>query len=373
MKIVRKIEKLIKDRFFRSKAILIYGARQVGKTTLIENLFDDVSKVLFFNGDEADVRETLKNMTSTRLKSLIGDYKIVCIDEAQRIENIGITLKLFTDKLKDILIIATSSSSFELADKMNEPLTGRKYEFTLYPLSFDEMVGFHGLLDETRLLNHRLIYGYYPEIVTVPGMEAEHLRLISDSYLYKDLFMLDNIKKPVILQKLVKALALQVGSEVSYNELSRLIEADKETVVKYIDALEKSFIIFQLPSLSRNLRNEIKKSRKIYFHDNGIRNAVINNFSPIQNRSDAGALWENYFISERKKFLHNKGVKVDYYFWRTNQQQEIDLIEEVDNKLNAYEIKWTKDSAFFSKTFENAYPDASLNLVNRDNFVKYLM
>lgn len=373
MSITRNIESQIRKRLNKHKAILIFGARQVGKTTLVENLFGNRKDVLFLDGDEADNREHLSNTTSTRLKSIIGKHKIICIDEAQRIENIGVTLKLFTDKIKDVQVIATGSSAFELANKLNEPLTGRKYEFHLFPLSFDEMVKYHGLIEESRLLHHRLVYGYYPEIVVDPGSEIEHLKLIANSYLYKDLLMLETIKKPVLLQKLVKALALQIGSEVSYHELSRLVEADKETVEKYIDALERSYIIFQLPSLSRNVRNEIKKSRKIYFYDNGIRNAVAGNFSPLENRTDTGALWENFFISERMKFVMNQGIDSKFYFWRTTQQQEIDLIEETDGKLEAYEIKWKKEKSRFPLTFINAYPKTKTNSITQDNYTDFLL
>jgi len=373
MSIARNIESQIRKRLNKHKAILIFGARQVGKTTLVENLFRERKDVLFLDGDEADHREQLSNTTSTRLKSIIGKHKIICIDEAQRIEIIGVTLKLFTDKIKDVQVIATGSSAFELANKLNEPLTGRKYEFHLFPLSFDEMAKHHGLIEESRLLHHRLIYGYYPEIVIDPGAEIEHLKLIANSYLYKDLLMLETIKKPVLLQKLVKALALQVGSEVSYHELSRLVEADKETVEKYIDALERSYIIFQLPSLSRNVRNEIKKSRKIYFYDNGIRNAVAGNFAPLENRTDTGALWENFFISERMKFMMNRGIDSKFYFWRTTQKQEIDLIEETDGKLEAYEIKWKKEKSSFPLTFINAYPKTKTNSITQNNYTDFLM
>lgn len=373
MSIIRSIESQIIKRFSKHKAILIFGARQVGKTTLVENLFKNRNDVVFFDGDEADHRDHLSDTTSTRLKSLIGKNKIVCIDEAQRIDNIGLTLKLFTDKIKDVQIIATGSSAFELANKLNEPLTGRKYEFHLFPLSFEEMANHHGLLEESRLLHHRLVFGYYPEIVTTPGSEIENLKLIANSYLYKDLLMLESIKKPVLLQKLVKALALQVGSEVSFNELSRLVEADKETVEKYIDALEKSYIIFQLPSLSRNVRNELKKSRKIYFYDNGIRNAVAGNFSALENRTDTGALWENFFISERIKTMMNKGADAKYYFWRTTQQQEIDFIEEQDGGLTAFEIKWKMDKALFPATFMNAYPKTKTHIITQKNYPEFLI
>lgn len=286
--------------------MLIFGARQTGKSTLAEILLTKQEKEwLTLNGDDADVRELLTNTTATKLKAIIGNKKIVLIDEAQRIKNIGLTLKLITDQAKGVQVIATGSSAFELSSQVNEPLTGRKYEFMLYPLSFEEMVNDHGLLQEKRLIEHRMQFGYYPEIVTNPGEEKERLKLLAGSYLYKDLLMLEQIKRPALLEKLLKALSLQLGSEVNYNELGQTIGSDRKTVEKYIDLLEKAFVIFELPAFSRNVRNEIKKGRKIYFYDCGIRNAIINNFKPLNSRTDTGALWENFVIAERMKFLSN--------------------------------------------------------------------
>jgi uncharacterized protein len=368
----RKIEKNIENKLFKGKAILLFGPRQTGKTTIVEHLLEGKENVLFLSGDETDIQEKLSNTTSTKLQSLIGKNKIICIDEAQRIFNIGLTIKLFTDKLKDVQVIATGSSAFELAYKLNEPLTGRKYEFQLYPLSFSEMVQHHGLLEESRLLEQRMIFGYYPEIVTKLGEEAEHLKLITESYLYKDLLMLESISKPAILSKILKALALQLGNEVSFSELSGLVGADKQTVEKYIDMLEKIFIIFQLPALNKNIRNEIKKGKKIYFIDNGIRNAIIGNFSSLNNRVDTGALWENYLISERLKFLRNNGIDSKQYFWRTTAQQEIDYIEVSGDKISAYEIKWNKNKMKIPLTFRNAYPDSETAIITNENYPDFL-
>ena len=373
--IVRLLQQEIEKLLFKGKAILLFGPRQSGKSTLIETLLKETGQEwLYLNGDEADVREILTNTTSAKLKLLAGRNKIVFIDEAQRVNNIGLTLKLFTDQLKDIQVIATGSSAFELSSQVNEPLTGRKYEFMLYPLCFEEMVGHHGLLEEKRLMEHRMIYGYYPEIVSSQGRETVLLKLLANSYLYKDLLNLEQIKKPVILEKLVKALALQVGSEVSYNELAKTIGADKETIEKYIDLLEKAFVLFRLPALSRNVQNEIKKGKKVYFYDCGIRNAIINNFNPIQSRTDAGALFENYFISERLKFLRYHGMEVDQYFWRTTQQQEIDLIEEEGGKMRAYEIKLNdKAKIRFPKTFIENYNNTDLFKVSQSNLEEFLI
>ena len=372
--ISRELEKQLVQHFFRGKIIMLSGARQVGKTTLIEMLLQKrKEKVLYLNADETDVRELLTDTTSTSLKSIVGNNKIVFIDEAQRVKNIGITLKLFADQIKDVQVIVTGSSSFDLASEINEPLTGRKYEFMLFPLSFSEMVEHHGHLEEKRLLEHRLIYGYYPEIVTKPGEEKELLKLLANSYLYRDLLTLEQIKKPVLLEKILRALALQLGSEVSYNEVAQLVNADQETVEKYIDLLEKSFVLFRLPAFSHNVRNEIKKGKKIYFYDNGIRNAIIGNFNLLINRNDTGALWENFLISERMKYLYYNNINVKRYFWRTVQQQEIDYIEEQERKLSVYEFKWNKKArAKFPKTFIRAYPDSETHLVTQGNFESFL-
>jgi len=371
--IKRILENIIIERIGKNKIILILGARQTGKTTLVKHIAQKLDlKTLWLDGDESDVRELLSHPTSTRLKAITGKNQLVIIDEAQRVENIGITLKLMVDNIPNVQIIATGSSSLELANRINEPLTGRKYEFYLFPLCYQEMTEETSSLEENRLLEHRLIYGYYPDVVTHPGEEIELLSLLSGSYLYKDLFTLERIKKPVILEKLVRALALQIGSEVSYNEIGQLVGADKQTVERYIDLLEKAFIVFRLQSLSRNVRNEIKKSRKIYFFDNGIRNAVIKNFNPLSFRQDVGALWENFLIGERIKINHYLGRQVNAYFWRTHAQQEIDYIEEYSGKLYAYEFKWNPTRKVkFPKTFLNAYPEAKTNVVSRDNFTDF--
>lgn len=371
--IVRTLQAEIAKRLFKGKAILIFGPRQSGKSTLVETLLGDRDH-LYLNGDDADVREILTNTTATNLRAIVGKKTILFIDEAQRIRNIGLTLKLFTDQIKDVQVIVTGSSAFELSSQVNEPLTGRKYEFMLYPLCFAEMVNYNGLVKEKRLIEHRLIYGYYPEIVTTPGEEKELLKLLANSYLYKDLLMLEQVKKPAILEKLLKALALQVGSEVSYSELSQTVGIDGKTIEKYIDLLEKTYVIFRLPALNRNVRNEIKKGKKIYFFDCGIRNAVLNNFNPITSRTDVGALWENFVISERMKFLRYNNIDAVQYFWRTTQQQEIDLIEEHEAKFAAYELKWKKKQRVrFPLTFTENYPGAETFAVSPDNIQDFLL
>jgi len=371
--IVRSIQKTVEEKLFKGKAVLLFGPRQVGKSTLIEGILQDKDH-LYLNGDDADVREILTNTTATKLKAIVGNKKILFIDEAQRIQNIGLTLKLFTDQIKDVQVIATGSSAFELSGQVNEPLTGRKYEFMLYPLSFAEMVQDHGLIQEKRLIEHRLVYGYYPEIVTQAGEEAERLKLLAGSYLYKDLLMLEQVKKPLILEKLLKALALQIGSEVSYQELGQTIGSDSKTVDKYIDLLEKAFVVFRVPAFSRNVRNEIKKGKKVYFYDCGIRNAILNNFKTMSSRTDIGALWENFLFAERMKYLRYQNKDTTSYFWRTIQQQEIDLIEDDGENLSAYEFKWnSKIKVRFPQTFINNYPAAKTFVVTPANIEEFLL
>jgi len=375
--ISQKISQKIEQKLFKGKAILILGARQVGKTTLIENLLAPYEKeTLILNGDEPDVREQLARITSTQLKLMIGNKKILFIDEAQRIDNIGITLKLITDQIKNVQVIATGSSSFELRNKTSEPLTGRKFEYQLFPLSFVEMVEHHGWLEEKRLLQYRLIYGYYPEVVNQKATSdaQEALTLLAESYLYKDILSLEGIKKPQLLDKLLRALALQIGSEVSFHELARLTGSNSHTVEKYIDILEKAFIVFKLPSYRKNVRNELKKSKKIYFYDTGIRNVVIGNFTPAELRTDMGALWENFLVSERKKHLaYQQNYAMRCYFWRTKQQQEIDYLEETHDSLKAWEFKWSEHAkAKFPLTFTRAYPDSETTVISNENFEEFV-
>lgn len=373
--VVRKLYSKILERFHRGKVILVLGPRQVGKTTLIEELVSKREEAhLWLNGDEADVREILSNVTSTRLRSIIGDKKLVVIDEAQRIHNIGITLKLLVDTIKDMQVIVTGSSALELADEIKEPLTGRKYEYNLFPLSFAELVEHSGLLEERRQLEHRLIYGAYPEIVTTPSEEKELLKLLSNSYLYKDLLAFNEVKNPSLLEKILLALALQVSGEVKFNELAKTVGSTMVTVERYIDLLEKAYVIFRLPSLARNVRNEIKKGKKIYFYDNGVRNAIVNNFNPLNMRSDIGQLWENYCVSERVKMNAYNGNWCTKYFWRTQQQQEVDYIEERDGNLFAFEFKWNSQKKVrFPLTFQKSYPESEMMVVTPENYDMFLL
>lgn len=373
--IKRGIESRIASRLKDKKAIILLGPRQAGKSTLLKMMQTKLKQPLaWWNGDETDTRSLLEHPTSTKLKSLIGRNKTVVIDEAQRIENIGLCIKLVTDNIKNVKVIATGSSAFELANKINEPLTGRKWEYHLYPLSFGEMVAHTGLQEEKRLLHHRLIYGYYPEIITSGGNEQSLLKQLANSYLYKDILTWERIQKPGKLEKLVQALAFQTAQLISYNELGQLCGLNAETVEKYITLLEKAFIVFRLPAFSRNLRNELKKSYKVYFYDTGLRNAVINQFNPVNLRNDTGQLWENWFISERMKYLNNSDKYVNRFFWRTLAQQEVDYIEEADGMITAFECKWNaKAKGGVSRAFNNAYPDAVTHLIHPENAESFLL
>ena len=373
--IARTIQNSIKEKLFKGKAILLMGPRQVGKTTLLREIVRPYQdNTIWLSGDDISDRERLSNVSLPTLQSLTIKKKILVIDEAQRIENIGLTIKLLVDHLSEVQVIATGSSSLELANTVNEPLTGRKFEFLLFPISFSELSAHNNLFQELASLENRMIYGSYPEVVNNPGEERELLSLLADSYLYKDLLSYDKIKKPALLGTLLKALALQLGNEVSYNELAQMVGADKQTVETYIDLLEKTYIVFRLNAYSRNVRNELKKSRKIYFFDNGIRNAIIGNFAPLKNRTDLGALWENFLISERWKKNQYQGFYGHRYFWRTTQQQEIDYLEEIDGSIKAFEFKWSeKTKVRFSTTFLNAYPVSETNVIHSKNYHEWLL
>jgi len=364
----------LKENLFKGKTLILLGPRQSGKTTLLEMLSHEINeKVLLLDCDEPDIRRELTDASSTQLKQRAGNAKVVMIDEAQRVKDIGITLKLFHDKLKDVQLIVTGSSALELTGETNEPLTGRKYEYFLLPISTEEMISNTDLTSEKRLLKSRLLYGMYPGVINEPGNERKILNNLAGSYLYKDIFSFQDVRKPEIIESLLEALALQVGSEVSYNELAKLLGIDQVTVRRYIDLLEKTFVIFRLRSYSRNVRNELKKSRKIYFFDNGIRNAILSNFSDIELRTDKGALFENFLVSERNKLLNNHQLNTNKFFWRTTQQQEIDYIEERDGQINAYEFKWNPNSKKkIPQTFIKAYPESNSELITTDNYTDFL-
>jgi predicted AAA+ superfamily ATPase len=329
---------------------------------------------IWFNGDNPSDSALLENSSVERLKSMIGNKEIFIIDEAQEIKNIGKTIKLIIDYIINVCPIISGSSSFELSNELNEPLTGRKYEFQLFPLSFAEMVKNTDLKTELHQIENRLIFGSYPEIISKPGNEKELLPLLTSSYLYKDIFKFGNIRKPSELEKIVQLLAWQIGNEVNISEIAQSAGTTSDTVERYINILEKAFILFRLPAFARNIRNEIRKNKKVYFFDNGVRNSIIGNFSYLNNRNDVGALWENYLVSERIKRNSYSGYYGKCYFWRTQQQQEIDYLEEIDGKVSAYEFKWNpKKSVRFPKTFIKNYSIREAVVINQDNIESFLL
>ncbi len=372
--IVRTLEKSIVSKLFQRKTIILYGARQVGKSTLLNSIEKETDKkVLYLNCDNNDIRKLLKDPAINSLKRVFRGFEIVLIDEVQRVFNIGLTLKIIHDQMPDIQMIVTGSSSLDLSNQINEPLTGRKLEHQLFPLSINEIITHYGFLEVNRNLEQYMIFGMYPDVVTNPGDEPEILTNLTSSYLFKDIFNFQDLRKPELLEKILEALAHQIGSEVSFNELAQLTGTDSHTVQRYVSLLEKAFIIFRLRSFSHNLRNELKKSRKIYFYDNGVRNAILGNFSPMASRTDAGELWENFFVSERTKFNHYKMLFAKQYFWRTRQQQEIDYLEVLNGNITAFEMKWNPNKkASVPLTFKRAYPKATTHIIHRENFWDFL-
>ena len=370
----RIIEKNISEAIYRGKIIIILGARQTGKTTLLHQLFEKNADTLWLNGDRIEDRHIFEKASLVNFKSLLSGKKLIILDEAQRIEDIGIKLKIIKDGMPELQVVVTGSSSFDLANVLNEPLTGRKFEYILYPISFEEMSNFHGLYEESNQIENRLIYGYYPEIIMNPGNQKELLTLLADSYLYKDILEWGKVKKTDKIIKLLQALAFQIGNQVSYNEIGKIVGLDNQTVENYIILLEKSFVIFRLNSFSRNLRNELKFSKKIYFYDLGIRNSLINNFNPISLRNDSGLLWENFLVTERKKYLDYHKKYSNLYFWRTHTQKEIDLIEEREGKLFAFEFKWNSDKKTkIPQVFAENYPNYEYKVINRDNYLEFII
>jgi len=370
--IARSLTTLIEKRFQSGKVIVLLGPRQVGKTTLIEELLKH-KEYLFLNGDDPGVRTMLAEINTARIKNLLGNYTCVFVDEAQRIENIGLTLKIIHNQFKHVQVFVSGSSSFDVSNKVNEPLTGRKWEYQMFPISWEEFENHVGFLQSEQELENRLLFGMYPDVLNHPGDEINVLRNLVNSYLYSDLLAFYDIRKPEVLEKLVQALALQVGSEVNFTELAQILNVDKNTVSNYIHILEKGFVVFRLNSFSRNLRNEIKTNKKIYFYDNGVRNMLISNFNTLDLRNDKGALWENFLISERMKQIAYKQSLANTYFWRTKQQQEIDFVEEHSGQIFAYEFKWKLNKQTkLPSSFMEAYK-AKSQIIHRDNFREFVV
>jgi hypothetical protein len=369
--ISRLLKNRIASKFYTEKAIIVRGPRQVGKTTLIKDILED-KEYLFLNADDPTVRKLLTNPNVEQLKNIVGNFKIVFIDEAQRIENIGLTLKLITDELSHIQLLVSGSSAFELNNQTQEPLTGRKWEYQLFPISWNEFETNVGFLKAQQQLELRVVYGMYPDVINNFGDEREILQQLTESYLYKDILNYGGIRKPEVLSKLLRALAYQIGSEVSYNELAQLLGIDKATVSNYIDLLCQAYVIFKLPSFSKNLRNEIKTNKKIFFYDTGVRNMIIGNLDALSTRQDKGNLWENFLIAERYKYNAYSRSLAKGYFWRTVQQQEIDFVEEEAGIVTGYEIKWSaKSKVKIPKTFSNTY-ETEVQVIHNENFREFL-
>lgn len=372
--IYRTLENRILEKWNDRKVIIVTGPRQVGKTTLLKAICKSKGDFLFLNGDDATVQNLLKDFSKKKWQNLLGTQKTVFIDEAQRIENIGLGVKIIYDELADIKVILSGSSAIDMNSKIKEPLTGRKWEFSMYPVSWQEWINHNNYLEAFSDLENRMLYGMYPDVVSNEKDKTEILVELSSSYLYKDLLQYDGIRNTKLLNDLLKALALQLGNEVSYNELAQLLQVDRATIEKYIDLLEKAFVVFKLQALNNNQRNEIKNSRKIYFYDNGVRNAIIQNFNPLNLRADTGALWENFLIAERVKMIAYKPLYVSQFFWRNYYGQEIDYVESQNGTYHAFEIKWhEKRKAKLPTAFKNLYPNSTFKIVNRMNFDEFVL
>ena len=375
--IKRTLQKVLEQYMGKGKAILLIGARQVGKSTLFRMLTETIMEdtLLWLNCDLQNVRDTLTNPTLTTLQLLFGNKNVVVIDEAQRVTNVGMTLKLIVDNFPHVQLLVTGSSALDLHNRLNEPLTGRKVEYHLYPISTGELYASKGLLGVNELFEQRMVYGSYPDVLLGALPPEKVLMELAESYLYKDILEMEGIRKSSVLQKLLVALALQIGSEVSYNELSKTVGVDNKTVEKYIDILEKCYIVFKLNSFSRNIRSELTKSKKIYFYDLGVRNAVLRSFAPLELRQDNGALWENFFIAERLKYNHYADRMVNAYFWRTSDKQEIDYIEEVNGELHLFEMKWNvkKQKTKLPNLFMETYHPKQANVIMPENYLLFLI
>lgn len=377
MYIKRIIAEKIAERMQPNRAVLIFGARRVGKTMLIKQITDGFAgKTMMLNGDDMDIQALLGDSSIANYQRLFSDVELLVIDEAQNIPDIGKKLKLIVDEIPGIKVIASGSSSFDLKNKTGEPLVGRATQFFLTPFSQAELSQTENVLDTRRNIETRLIYGSYPDVVLAKSnvIREEYLRDLVDAYLLKDILSIDGLKNSSKMRDLLRLLSYQTGSEVSYNELGRQTGMSRNTVERYLDLLSKVYVIYRIGGFSRNLRKEVAKAGKWYFYDLGVRNAVINNFSPLAIRQDTGAIWENYIISERMKRNYNLRLNHELFFWKTYDRQEIDLVESAsDMSLEAFEIKWGDKHPKCPVAFANAYPDATFTVLNRDNYIDYLI
>ncbi len=357
------------------KGIIIYGARQVGKTTLVNDIINRLGlKTLSVNADQSKYLDVLSGRDLNRLRNFVEGYELLFIDEAQQIPEIGINLKIIFDNIKNLKVIVSGSSSLDLASKISEPLTGRVWTYRLYPISFYELSTFKNTFELNDQLEERLIYGSYPEVFSLTGdiNKREYLQNLSDAYLYKDLLELGDVRNSNKIRDLLKLLAFQIGSEVSLSELGSSLSMGKDTVSRYIDFLEKSYILFRLKGFSRNLRKEVTKMDKIFFYDLGVRNMLIDNLKPLRERNDAGQLWENFLISERVKYMSYTQNYASNYFWRLYTGAELDYVEDKDGALNGYEFKFGQKIAKAPKGWKTAYSNSDFKNINRDNYLEFV-
>ena len=375
MYIIQKQLKSLKKLLLPNKVVVIYGPRRCGKTTLLNKFLEETKdKYILINGEDITVQKNLNSQSIEKLKSFIGENKLLAIDEAQKIKNIGLNLKLIVDNIKGVKVIATGSSSFDLAKNIGEPLTGRKYTLKLFPLSQMEIGAAENKFQTEANLENRLIYGSYPEIIMAGDNQVreKELKEIVGSYLYKDILELDGLKHSDKIVRLLQLLAFQIGKEVSFAELGSQLGMSKNTIERYLDLLEKAFVVIKLIGFSRNLREEISKNPRYYFYDNGIRNALINNFNLLDVRDDIGMLWENYIVMERIKKQEYSGIWANNYFWRTYDKKEIDFVEERGGKLCGYEIKWKEKKINAPKDWKNSYLNSEFKVISRNNYLEFI-
>lgn len=375
--IQRTIEASMVEKLQPNKVIVLLGARRVGKTLLLNHLIEHSihEPFLFFNGEDMAVQALLSQRTAENYKRLMGDKKLLILDEAQKLEDVGQILKFMVDTIEGLKVIATGSSVFDLSNKLGEPLTGRKYTFKIFPLAQMEYSAIENSVQTMAKLEERLIYGCYPELVHLPSNQekADYLNEMVDAYLLKDILEFDGIRNAAKMLNLLRLIAFQIGKEVSLEELGRQLALSRNTVEKYLDLLSKVFVVYKLSGFNRNLRSEITKTNRWYFYDNGIRNALIRNYNPLSIRNDAGELWENYVLTERVKFQHYTNIQASNYFWRTYEQQEIDWIEESGGRLSAYEIKWNPAKTVRVPTaWTKAYPESSFQVIHPENHLDWI-